>query len=94
LRSRLLPICLHYSEKNGELPPKISKGLVALLLCHLRFFDQMKDSEETKKYFENLRKSTDSELKKIICAGKELYDLMDESSLTSAYDELMKELSS
>uniref|UniRef100_UPI004047F546 tagaturonate reductase n=1 Tax=Algoriphagus sp. TaxID=1872435 RepID=UPI004047F546 len=93
-RSRLLPICLHYSEKNGELPPKISKGLVALLLCHLRFFDQMKDSEETKKYFENLRKSTDSELKKIICAGKELYDLMDESSLTSAYDELMKELSS
>ena len=92
-RSRLLPICLHHQKENGKLPPLISKGLVALLLCHLRFFDQMKDSEETKKYFMNLQKSTDHELNKIIQASKELYDLTDESSLISAYKELLKELS-
>jgi tagaturonate reductase len=91
-RSRLLPICQHYYKENGKLPSEISKGLVALLLCHLRFSDLMKDSEETKQYFEKLQKSTDKELEKVIKASKGLYELKDESTLTTAYYKLEKEL--
>jgi tagaturonate reductase len=87
-RSRLLPICLHYYKQNGKLPAKISMGLVALLLCHLRLPDLMKDSEENKQYFKQIQEGDESELDKIIRASQDLFGLQDRSSLELAYASL------
>ena len=87
-RSRLLPICLHYYKENGKLPAKISMGLVALLLCHLRFPDLMKDSEENKQYFRQIQEGDASELDRVIRASQDLFGLQDRSSLELAYASL------
>jgi tagaturonate reductase len=87
-KSRLLPICTYFLEKQGTLPPRISAGLVALLLCHLRYPELMRDTEETKHYFKQLRARDESELDKVILASQELFGFLDRSSLELAYTNL------
>jgi tagaturonate reductase len=87
-KSRLLPICTYFLEKQGALPPRISAGLVALLLCHLRYPELMRDTEETKNYFKQLRARDESELDKVILASQELFGFLDRSSLELAYANL------
>jgi tagaturonate reductase len=87
-KSRLLPICTYFLEKKGTLPPRISAGLVALLLCHLRYPELMRDTEETKNYFKQLRARDESELDKVILASQELFGFLDRSSLELAYANL------
>jgi tagaturonate reductase len=87
-KSRLLPICAYFLEKKGILPPRISAGLVALLLCHLRYPELMRDTEETKHYFKQLRARDESELDKVILASQELFGFLDRSSLELAYTNL------
>jgi tagaturonate reductase len=87
-KSRLLPICTYFLEKQGTLPPRISAGLVALLLCHLRYPELMRDTEETKNYFKQLRARDESELDKVILASQELFGFLDRSSLELAYANL------
>ena len=87
-KSRLLPICTYFLEKQGTLPPRISAGLVALLLCHLRYPELMRDTEETKHYFKQLRARDESELDKVILASQELFGFLDRSSLELAYANL------
>jgi tagaturonate reductase len=84
-KSRLLPICSYFLEKKGALPPRISMGLVALLLGHLRFPDQMRDSDTNQKYFKQLQTSDASELEKVIQASQELYGIEDRIRLELAY---------
>ena len=91
-KSRLLPICTYYLEKQGTLPPRITVGLVALLLCHLRFPDLMRDSEENKQYFKEIQDRDASELDKIIQASQELFGFQDRSSLELAYASLQNTL--
>jgi tagaturonate reductase len=87
-KSRLSPICTYFLEKKGTLPPRISAGLVALLLCHLRYPELMRDTEETKNYFKQLRARDESELDKVILASQELFGFLDRSSLELAYANL------
>ena len=87
-KSRLLPICTYFLEKQGTLPPRISAGLVALLLCHLRYPELMRDTEETKNYFKQLQARDESELDKVILASQELFGFLDRSSLELAYANL------
>jgi tagaturonate reductase len=87
-KSRLLPICAYYLEKKGTLPPRIIGGLVALLSGHLRFPDQMRDSEENKMYFKHLQASAASELDKVIQASQELFGIKDRISIELAYSKL------
>jgi len=87
-KSRLLPICTYFLEKQGTLPPRISAGLVALLLCHLRYPELMRDTEETKNYFKQLQARDESELDKVILASQELFGFLDRSSLELAYTNL------
>ena len=91
-KSRLLPICTYYLEKQGTLPPRITVGLVALLLCHLRFPDLMRDSEENKQYFKEIQVRDASELDKIIQASQELFGFPDRSNLELAYASLQNTL--
>jgi tagaturonate reductase len=84
-KSRLLPICTYFLEKQGTLPPRISAGLVALLLCHLRYPELMRDTEETKHYFKQLQDRDESELDKVIQASQELFGIEDRISLELAY---------
>jgi tagaturonate reductase len=86
--SRLLPICNYFLEKKGTLPPRITVGLVALLTGHLRSPDQMRDSEENKRYFKQLQASNASELDKVIKASQELFGIEDRISLELAYFKL------
>ena len=87
-KSRLLPICTYSLEKKGTLPPRITVGLVALLMGHLRYPDQMRDSEENKAYFKHLQTSHASELDKVIQASQELFGIEDRISLELAYSKL------
>jgi tagaturonate reductase len=87
-KSRLLPICTYFLEKKGTLPPQITIGLVALLTGHLRSPDQMRDSEENKRYFKQFQASDASELDKIIQASQELFGIEDRISLELAYSKL------
>jgi tagaturonate reductase len=87
-KSRLSPICTYFLEKQGTLPPRISAGLVALLLCHLRYPELMRDTEETKHYFKQLQDRDESELDKVILASQELFGFLDRSSLELAYTNL------
>jgi len=87
-KSRLAPICTYFLEKQGTLPPRISSGLVALLLCHLRYSELMRDTEETKHYFKQLQARDESELDKVILASQELFGFLDRSSLELAYVKL------
>jgi tagaturonate reductase len=87
-KSRLLPICTYFLEKQGALPPRISAGLVALLLCHLRYPELMRDTEETKHYFKQLQARDESELDKVILTSQELFSFLDRSSLELAYANL------
>ena len=87
-KSRLLPICAYFLEKKGILPPRITVGLVALLIGHLRFPDQMRDSEENKQYFKQLQASDASELDKVIRASQELFGIEVRISLELAYSKL------
>jgi tagaturonate reductase len=87
-KSRLLPICAYFLEKKGTLPPRIIVGLVALLLGHLRFPDQMRDSEENKRYFKHLQASDASEIDQVIQASQELFGIEDRTSLELAYSKL------
>lgn len=89
-KSRLLPICTYFLEKKGTLPPRISLGLVALLMGHLRFPDQMRDSEENQRYFLQLKARDASELDKVIQASQELFGIEDRTSLEFAYSKLTK----
>lgn len=89
-KSRLLPICTYFLEKKGTLPPRIAVGLVALLLGHLRFPDQMQDSEENQRYFLQLKASDASELDKVIQANQELFGIEDRISLELAYSKLIE----
>ena len=91
-KSRLLPICTYFLEKQGTLPPRITLGLIALLLCHLRFLDLMRDSEENKLYFKQIQNEDASELDKVIQASQELFGLQDRSSLELAYASLQNTL--
>jgi tagaturonate reductase len=91
-KSRLLPICTYFLEKQGTLPPRITLGLVALLLCHLRFPDLMRDSEENKQYFKQIQDGDASELDNIIQASQELFGFQDRSSLELAYASLQNTL--
>ena len=75
-KSRLAPICTYFLEKQGTLPPRISDGLVALLLCHLRYPELMRDTEETKHYFNQLQDGDASELDKVIQASQELFGFL------------------
>lgn len=75
-KSRLAPICTYFLEKQGILPPRISEGLVALLLCHLRFPDLMRDSEENKRYFQQIQDGDASELENVIQASQELFGFL------------------
>ena len=75
-KSRLAPICTYFLEKQGTLPPRISAGLVALLLCHLRYPELMRDTEETKHYFKQLQARDESELDKVIQASQELFGFL------------------
>jgi tagaturonate reductase len=84
-KSRLAPICTYFIEKKGTLPPRITVGLVALLLCHLRYPEPMRDTEETKYYFKQLQAGDESELDKVIRASQELFGFMDRMSLELAY---------
>jgi len=90
-KSRLLPICTYFLEKQGTLPPRISAGLVALLLCHLRYPELMRDTEETKHYFKKLQARDESELDKVILTSQELFGFLDRSSLELAYANLNKQ---
>jgi tagaturonate reductase len=87
-KSRLLPICTYFLEKQGTLPPRISAGLVALLLCHLRYPELMRDTEETKNNFKQLRARDKTELDNVILASQELFGFLDRSSLELAYANL------
>jgi tagaturonate reductase len=87
-KSRLLPICAYFLEKKGTLPPRIAVGLVALLTGHLRSPDQMRDSEENKRYFKHLQASDASELDQVIQASQELFGIEDRISLEPAYFKL------
>jgi tagaturonate reductase len=87
-KSRLLPICAYFLEKKGTLPPRIAVGLVALLTGHLRSPDQMRDSEENKRYFKHLQASDASELDQVIQAIQELFGIEDRISLEPAYFKL------
>lgn len=87
-KSRLLPICTYFLEKKGTLPPRITVGLVALLTGHLRSPDQMRDSEENKRYFKQFQASDASELDKVIQASQELFGIEDRISLELAYSKL------
>jgi tagaturonate reductase len=87
-KSRLLPICTYFLEKKGTLPPRITVGLVALLMGHLRSPDQMRDSEENKRYFKHLQASDASELDQVIQASQELFGIEDRISLEPAYFKL------
>jgi tagaturonate reductase len=84
-KSRLLPICTYFLEKKGTLPPRITGGMVALLLCHLRCPELMRDTEETKHYFKQLQAKDESELDKVIQASQELFGIEDRISLELAY---------
>ena len=84
-KSRLAPICTYFLVKQGTLPSRISVGLVALLLCHLRYPELMRDTEETKYYFKQLQARDESELDKVILASQELFGFLDRSSLELAY---------
>jgi tagaturonate reductase len=87
-KSRLLPICTYSLEKKEMLPPRIAVGLVALLMGHLQSPDQMRDSEENKRYFKQLQASDASELDKVIQASQELFGIEDRISLELAYSKL------
>ncbi len=87
-KSRLLPICTYSLEKKGTLPPRISVGLVALLMGHLQSPDQMRDSEANKQYFKQLQTNDASELDKVIQASQELFGIEDRISLELAYSKL------
>ena len=87
-KSRLLPICTYFLEKKGTLPPRITLGLVALLLGLLRSPDQMRDSEANKQYFKQLQTSDASELDIVIQASQELFGIEDRISLELAYSKL------
>ena len=87
-KSRLLPICAYFLEKKGILPPRITVGLVALLIGHLRFPDQMRDSEENKQYFKQLQARDVSEIDQVIRASQELFGIEDRISLELAYSKL------
>jgi hypothetical protein len=84
----LLPICTNFLEKKGILPPQITVGLVALLLGHLRFPDQMRDSEENKRYFKHLQASDASKIDQVIQASQELFEIEDRISLELGYSKL------
>ena len=84
-KSRLLPICTYFLEKKGTLTPRITGGMVALLLCHLRCPELMRDTEETKHYFKQLQAKDESELDKVIQASQELFGIEDRISLELAY---------
>jgi tagaturonate reductase len=84
-KSRLLPICTYFLEKKGTLTPLITGGMVALLLCHLRCPELMRDTEETKYYFKQLQAKDESELDKVIQASQELFGIEDRISLELAY---------
>jgi len=87
-KSRLLPICTYSLEKKEMLPPRIAVGLVALLMGHLQSPDQMRDSEENKRYFKQLQANDASELDKVIQASQELFGIEDRISLELAYSKL------
>lgn len=89
-KSRLAPVCTYFLEKQGTIPPRIAVGLVALLIGHLRFPDQMQDSEANKKYFKQLQVSDAYELDKVIRASEELFGIKDRRSLELAYSVLKK----
>jgi tagaturonate reductase len=87
-KSRLLPICTYSLEKKGTLPPRITVGLVALLMGYLRSPDQMRDSEENKRYFKYLQASDASEIDQVIQGSQELFGIEDRISLELAYSKL------
>ncbi len=91
-KSRLAPICTYFLEKQGTLPPRITVGLVALLVGYLRFPDLIRDSEENKQYFKQIQDGDASELEKVICASEELFGFRDRSSLELAYAKLVTSL--
>lgn len=93
-KMRLAPIGQFYLNKNGALPPFISQGLVALVLCHLRLPHQMQDTEETLSYFKKLHQAKGSELDKVMLACKDLFDFEDQESLKIAYSNLLLTLPS
>ena len=88
-KMRLAPIGQFYLKKNGTLPPYISQGLVALILCYLRLPHQMQDTEETLSYFNKLQQAKGSELDKVMLASKDLFDFEDQESLKTAYSNLL-----
>ncbi len=88
-KMRLAPIGQFYLKKNGALPPYISQGLVALILCYLRLPHQMQDTEETLSYFNKLQQAKGSELDKVMLASKDLFDFEDQESLKIAYSNLL-----
>lgn len=71
------------------MPPRITVGLVALLLGHLQFPDLMRDSEENKLYIKQIQDRDTSELEKVIQASQELFGLQDRPSLELAYANLV-----
>ena len=91
-KSRLAPICTYFLEKKEILPPRITVGLVALLVGYLRFPDLIRDSEENKQYFKQIQNGDASELEKVIRASQELFDFQDRSSLELAYASLVNSL--
>lgn len=91
-KMRLAPIGKFYRSKNGTLPPLISQGLVALILCNLRLPHQMQDTEETLSYFKQLQQAKGTELDKVMLASKDLFDIEDEENLKMAYSNLLHTL--
>ncbi|MFZ9235960.1 MAG: tagaturonate reductase [Algoriphagus sp.] len=93
-KMRLAPIGQYYLKKNGALPPFISQGLVALILCHLRLPNQMQDTEEALTYFKQLQQAKGSELDKVMLASKDLFDFEDLEGIKMAYSKLLLTLAS
>jgi tagaturonate reductase len=93
-KMRLAPIGQFYLKKNGALPPFISQGLVALILCHLRLPHQMQDTDEVLSYFKQLKQAKGTELKKVMLASKDLFEIKDQESLKLAYNKLIRALPS
>lgn len=93
-KMRLAPIGQFYLKKNGALPPYISHGLVALILCHLRLPHQMQDTEEALSYFKQLQQAKGTELDKVMLASKDLFDFKDQEGIKMAYSKLLLTLAS
>lgn len=86
-KSRLAPVFHSFLEKNHQMPPIATVGLVSLILFNLRNPNKIRDTQEVKDFYSSIPEHL-SEREKVVLTSKNLFGFEEEKGIQQAYVEV------